>query len=130
MENLVIKILVFSGEKEFWCNIYNSTETSTALVNFQYDFRTDIMIEKKEFDTYALCIVLARKNDCDKNIELCKRYRKLTDKPLLILGKSDTRMAVDFLKSGADDYIRMPIPKNTFETLLYAHYRRECRKKR
>lgn len=88
------------------------------------------MIEKKEFDNYALCIFLIRKNDYGRDIELCKKYRELTDKPLLILGKSDTKMAVDFLKSGADDYIRIPIPKNIFETLLYAHYRRECRKKR
>lgn len=100
------------------------------MINFQYDFYTDTMIEKKEFDNYALCIFLIRKNDYGRDIELCKKYRELTDKPLLILGKSDTKMAVDFLKSGADDYIRIPIPKNIFETLLYAHYRRECRKKR
>ena len=129
MENLVIRILVLSEKKEFWRNIYNSTGSFTVLVDFQYDFYTDTTIEKKEFDNYALCIVLASKNDYDKDIELCKRYRELTDKPLLILGDSDTKMAVDFLKSGAADYIRIPISKNTFEILLYAHYRRECRKK-
>lgn len=130
MENLNIRILVFSEKKEFWNNIYNNVESYTVLAEFQYDFYTDTMIGKNKIDNYDLCILLTRKNNYDKDIELCKKYRNLTDKPLLVFGRSDIKMAVDFFKSGADDYIRIPISKNTFETLLYAHYRRECRKKR
>lgn len=127
MNNLTIRILVLNNPKEFQSNIYNNIEKLPVSVTYQYDFYTDVTIEKGKFDNYDLCIILEKEDNLEKDIELCKRCRNLTDRPLLVLGKSDAKMAVEFLKSGVDDYIRIPISKSAFEALLYAHYRREHR---
>jgi len=89
MNNQLIKVLILNNNQQWLKNtfIMSEIENNPISLTYQYDFRDDELIEKIDFNQYALYLFVVREGDVKDGIGLCKKFRSLTDKPLLVLGK-------------------------------------------
>lgn len=120
-----IHVLLVGNLEDFNKNIYNKNRVSSIPINIEYRFENKELKEIKE----DIALILLDEKNIDKLLSLCKKLRKISDKPIVVLGKADSEKSITFLKAGADDYIVIPISENMLEVCIYTHVRRENRGK-
>ena len=97
---------------------------SDDYLNYNLFFRYDIKNIESEISRIDLIIIVS------ENVSaavICRKCRKLVDFPIIAIGAEKENLILALLEAGADDYIKIPVSKKVFETLVFTHLRREER---
>lgn len=117
-----LNIYVIGNSEIFYKWVFNMN--SDDCLNYNLFFGYDIKNIESEINKIDLIIIVSENVSA---ADICRKCRKLVDFPIIAIGAEKESLVLALFEAGADDYIKIPVSKKVFETLVFTHLRREER---